>query len=150
MNLKNRFWARVNKNPNGCWLWTGPIFADNRYGQISVNGSPARAHRVSWVIHHGPIPDGLLVLHRCDCRICVRPDHLWLGTHRDNVDDMVLKGRSLRGERNHNAKITSDQVLEIRSLYHTGNFSQCELAARFGIRQPQVSAIILLRSWSHL
>src|SRR5262245_20642397 len=95
-----RFWAKVHKTDT-CWLWTGSTHRG--YGQLSSPSgrghAPLRAPRVSWEIHYGPIPEGLWVLHRCDVRGCVRPDHLWLGTRQDNIADMVAKGRSARGER---------------------------------------------------
>lgn len=87
-----RFWKYVAKS-DGCWLWTA---STNHwgYGQLSCPGrSYLRAHRLSYEMHVGPIPDGLFVCHRCDVPACVRPDHLFLGTPKDNVDDMVAKGR---------------------------------------------------------
>lgn len=152
-SVLQRFWQRVIKSqePDGCWLWSGAIFKDTGYGQFSTSHShPVRAHRLSWVIHFGPIPEGLFVLHRCDCKLCVRPDHLWLGTGRDNINDMISKGRSLIGERNHKARVTAQQVIEIRSLYHTGLYSQQELGDRVGINQATISSIILHKTWRHL
>lgn len=102
------------------------------------------------MLKHGVIPLGLCVLHLCDCCLCVRPGHLRLGTQRENIDDMVNKGRSLIGERNNKAKVTDEQVIEIRALYHSGQFTQASLAQRFGLKQPQVSSIILRQSWKHL
>lgn len=100
-SLAARFWAKVNKTPT-CWLWTANRLPKG-YGVINVGGragSQQLAHRVSWELHFGPIPDGLWVLHRCDNPPCVRPDHLFLGTVQDNVDDMVTKGRAnFRGGR---------------------------------------------------
>lgn len=89
--LLRRFWARVSKSAS-CWLWTGAR-APNGYGHILARGVIVAVHRLSWEVHAGPIPDGLCVLHRCDIRHCVRPDHLFLGTHRDNSADMIRKGR---------------------------------------------------------
>lgn len=151
-SVLQRFWQRVIKSqePNGCWLWNGALFRDSGYGQFTLGNHPVRTHRLSWVIHFGPIPDGMCVLHRCDCRLCVRPDHIWLGTQRQNVDDMLAKGRSLIGERNHKAKVTARQVIEIRSLFHSGSFTQQSLADQFGLKQPQISSIVLHKSWRHL
>ena len=88
--LADRLWNRVRKG-SSCWTWTGAT--QHGYGYIGENGKILRTHRVSWTLHHGPIPDGLCVLHHCDNPPCVRPSHLFLGTHTDNMKDMVSKGR---------------------------------------------------------
>lgn len=106
-----RFWAKVNRNGpvpshrpelGPCWLWTGSI--NHGYGRISLGPQGAvyefRAHRVSWELHYGPIPDGLFVCHHCDTSACVRPSHLFVGDQAANAADMVAKGRSLTGDRN--------------------------------------------------
>lgn len=96
-DLSERFWEKVEKT-EGCWLWTAST--RNGYGQIALGGrgNPVLyAHRVSYEMHHGPIPDGLVVMHTCDVRSCVRPDHLTVGTQAENLADMVAKGRSYRG-----------------------------------------------------
>ena len=87
----SRFWANVQKT-NGCWEWTGGKHAPG-YGRLFVATKEMRAHRFSWLIHNGRIPDGLFVCHKCDNPNCVNPEHLFLGTHQDNMDDMVAKGR---------------------------------------------------------
>jgi endogenous inhibitor of DNA gyrase (YacG/DUF329 family) len=92
-----RFWARVAKSED-CWLWQGPLLRDG-YGQVSTNGRPKPAHRISWEAADGPIPTGLYVLHRCDTPACVRPEHLFLGTAADNYADSRAKGRNTRGPR---------------------------------------------------
>lgn len=76
----------------GCWIWIGPCFNEG-YGWFFVNGKPIGAHRVSWELHNGPIPDGMYVLHTCDVRPCVNPDHLFIGTQKDNIHDAIKKGR---------------------------------------------------------
>ena len=80
----------------GCWNWTASV-RDNGYGQMQTHKKVERAHRVSWEIHRGEIPDGMFVLHRCDNRLCVNPDHLYLGTHADNMRDITERGRSSKG-----------------------------------------------------
>ena len=94
--LLRRFWSKVQPT-EGCWLWTGARSTEG-YGYIGVgprrNHKDVLAHRLMWELTYGPIPNGLWVLHRCDTPSCVRPDHLFLGTHQDNMDDMKRKGRT--------------------------------------------------------
>lgn len=93
-SVQDRFSAKVSPEPmSGCWLWTGSFRRDG-YGSLSIDGVTHAAHRVSWWLSKGEIHDGLCVLHRCDNRACVNPDHLWLGTKRDNTNDMLRKGRT--------------------------------------------------------
>jgi hypothetical protein len=89
--VKDRFEAKYIPIPEaGCWIWTG---AAGRYGAVTINRKHIDAHRLSWLLYRGPIPDGLRVLHRCDVCLCVNPSHLFLGTAKDNSQDMVMKGR---------------------------------------------------------
>lgn len=93
--LSQNFWARVDRTEE-CWVWNGPRLKGNRYGLLQRHYHKVYAHRVSWEMHFGPIPNGLFVLHRCDNPPCVRPDHLFLGTQTDNMADMNAKGRHAR------------------------------------------------------
>lgn len=94
--LDERFWRRVDRLPSGCWRWTGPVIArHSEYGVCNWAGQSTLAHRVSWMLHHGPIPDGLLVRHRCPGGgnpWCVNPEHLALGDYEDNSRDMLEDG----------------------------------------------------------
>lgn len=100
---QERFDAAYIPEPNsGCWLWLRVLNKkDDGYGTLRLNGICQSAHRVSWVLHRGTIPEGLWVLHRCDVPSCVNPDHLFLGTHQDNVDDKMRKGRHAQKARSH-------------------------------------------------
>lgn len=102
--VNDRFWEKVMIPPgDGCWLWVATL-SSTGYGMFTVRrGLRAATHRFSWELHFGPIPDGLLVCHHCDVPACVRPDHLFLGTHADNARDSVQKGRRIgkRGTRKH-------------------------------------------------
>jgi len=134
--------------PNsGCLLWLGSGTVDG-YGQIRDLGPMRRAHRVSWRLAFGPIPDGLLVCHKCDVRACINPDHLFLGTHADNVADRDAKGRRIapRGEESGLSKLTDAEVLAIRA----DGRRQIDIARDYGIRQTHVSAIKHGVAWRHL
>ena len=144
---EERFWKKVNKT-EGCWLWTGGHNGVG-YGIIRVWAVRSYAHRFSWVLHNGPVPEGLQVLHRCDVPACVRPDHLFLGTQQANVDDMRNKGRargSPRGESNPKAKLNNQAVLYIRSSKEP----PIVLAAKFGVTNSYICAVQKRRKWRHI
>lgn len=146
---EQRFWSHVNKTET-CWIWTLSKDSDG-YGHVGVNGKLRGAHKVSWEFAFGPIPDGLDVLHKCNNRPCVRPDHLFLGTHQDNMEDMIRKGRQiiLRGEDNGHSKLREYQVTEIRSSLAKGT-SCHELAALYGVNRRTISAINCGHIWRHV
>lgn len=111
------------------------------------------AHRVSWILHFGAIPAGLLVCHKCDNPACVNPGHLFLGTIADNNADMTKKGRARRvhtGSNNPRARFTPDQIREIRGLYEIGHANQYELAKQFCTSQGHINNIINRRIWKHI
>ena len=144
----HRFWPKVNKT-DGCWLWTGTTSAFG-HGNIRRTGSnrPVGAHRFSYELHHGAIPDGLWVLHRCDNPRCVRPDHLFLGTPKDNMQDMASKGRSggQIGEAHHHAKLTKLAVLAILG----DKRPHAEIARDYNISSSYVCMIKQRRRWAHV
>jgi hypothetical protein len=157
------FWRRVNKNgpaqphmESNCWEWTGSTNKKSGYGDLQTTESgvkrPEYAHRYSWKMANGEIPAGMLICHRCDHRSCVRPDHLFVGTSRDNVMDAVGKGRMSvygPGMTHHNAKLTDEQVLEIRRLYKAGVQIKV-LSLQYGIRPSNGHSIVHGKTWRHL
>lgn len=138
--LRHHGWTVAD---NGCWDWTGAMHQG--YGQLAVGvwrdgvSVPEKANRVAYKAWVGPIPDGMYVCHRCDNRRCINPAHLFLGTPKDNIDDMVQKGRQGHGERKSQHKLTDVQVDEIRARYAAGGVYQKDLAAEYGVCQQLVS-----------
>lgn len=141
LSVEQRFWEKVSKT-DGCWEWTGSL-NNQGYGQIRIDGKSLLAHRVSWGMAFGPIPDGLLVLHRCDNPPCIRPDHLFLGTFADNSHDMIQKGRQVIrvGEDCVSASLTYRDVATIRELASTG-LSSRKLAKQFGVSHTTILDIV--------
>lgn len=157
-NISQRFAEKIRKIRDGCWLWTAS--KNNKgYGVIGrggKNGGMMYAHRLSWTLANPGMPLGAgLVLHMCDVRHCVNPEHLLLGTHKDNVSDMWKKGRAnhVKGERVHTAKLTATEVLAIRRLFvpwsRDANGTS-GLAKRFGVSRQQIHSIISRQHWNHL
>ena len=145
----DRFWPKVDKSGD-CWPWTGTRLPKGygQFGRGRRGAGMAKAHRISWELHYGPIPEGLCVLHHCDNPPCVRPDHLFLGTQSDNLADMTAKGRRVRhgaaGEANVKARLTWDEVRAIRaSAGETGN----QLAARYGVTRGEIYNVRSMRTW---
>lgn len=141
------------RNPmTGCDEWQASRM-NSGYGQTwtIVNGrrTMTGAHRVSWEHHFGPIPGGLFVLHKCDNKICIRPDHLFLGTQMDNTKDKIKKGRHLHGQKIWNAILSEDDVRAIRAApVHYG--SGVALARRYGISLSAISSIRNRRRWTYV
>lgn len=172
LDVENQFWAYVNKNGlshpihGQCWEWTGSS-TKGGYGQFRGLGT-GFAHRVSWVIHFGPVPEGKQVHHHCDNPCCVNPKHLWVGTQQDNIDDMYAKGREShtgavgsrnisakhpeyrQGERNGRAKLTEKEVLWIREKYSQKELTQTKLATIFGVTQGLIGHIVRRIAWKHI
>lgn len=150
VDLATRFWSHVCvKDPSSCWVWTGGKNSKG-YGMIDFQDRPRLAHRISYELSVGPIPDGYFVCHSCDNPSCVNPAHLFIGTNADNVADCVSKGRTSRGECRPLAKLTKDQVIEIRRKYKTGAFSMPELAAEYSIVTSTVFKIVHRAAWKHV
>lgn len=150
--LRERFDAKVSPpDKHSCWLWTGATIRG--YGAIQRGrrgDGVAYAHRVSHEFHIGPIPNGLLVLHRCDVPACVNPAHLFLGTDANNMADKIGKGRQPRGSSMPTAKLTETTVSEARRLFATGGFTKRALARRFRIDETNMRRVLSGESWAHV
>lgn len=163
--LIEMFNARIRITP-GCWWWTGTLSHPSsslRYGKMKFKGRQLKAHRISYEIYFGPIRDGMFICHKCDNPSCVNPDHLFEGTHQDNMDDKVAKGRqaagvkltqnrnSAAGERHGRAILTEHDVLEIRRIAATQHrFGRAALAAKYGVSESTIKSIKSRKLWKHI
>lgn len=155
-----RFWLHIDKkDPDECWNWTR-YTAPNGYGRVKWNGlNGALTHRVVWELTYGPIPEKLFVLHKCDNRKCCNPEHLFLGTQATNMKDMTAKGRRVaakgyirpdaRGELNNLARLTQNDVREIRRLATMGT-TQKKLARTFYVSTTTINNVVLRKTWKHI
>jgi hypothetical protein len=144
------FWDRVIKG-DGCWEWQGKKVYG--YGTLSVDGRSKRAHRHAYELAVGVIPDGLLVMHTCDNRACVRPEHLRVGTNKENMADAAAKRRMPHGERNHQTRLTAEDVRLIRANYRwlgRGEWGSSWIAAKFGMHQSAVRYIVKRKNWKYV
>lgn len=154
--LAERVWAKVDQSGH-CWTWTGK--KRTGYGRIYRHGRWEPATHAVWEVVHGtPVPPGMIICHHCDNPPCVRPDHLFLGTHADNVADRDRKHRRAtpprmldqNGSKNLTAKLTDDQVREIRTKYATGNFRQIDLGREYGVSKSLIGLIYHRKCWTHI
>lgn len=146
--VRERIEANVRKNEaTGCWLWQAGVDGCG-YGQLRVNGPKEKAHRAAYRIFKGDIPPGMCVCHTCDTPACCNPDHLFLGTAKDNAVDRASKGRGgyLKGTANGRAKLTDSDVVFIRSSCMTG----AALGRMFGISKNMACRIKTGKAWTHL
>jgi hypothetical protein len=146
-SLEDRFHKSYTKTENSCWEWIGTLHVTG-YGIIKNNRKHILSHILSWELHKGE-RNGLCVLHKCDNRKCVNPEHLFLGTRIDNNRDRDLKGRGPRGERNWPAKLKSEDIPKIRQMYAEG-YLQTEIAKQFGVSQGAISGVVNRTTWSHI
>jgi hypothetical protein len=140
-------WVRVDP-VTGCWLWEGLRSTDG-YGKVTLNKRSMRAHRAVWELTRGPIPEGMFVLHRCDTPLCVNPEHLFVGSQKENRQDCARKGRTARGSGHFKTALTADGVMEIRRLVSRGRPPR-EVADQFGISVSSVGNLAARRSWKHV
>lgn len=151
MSFQKLFWQKVKKldGDDACWLWTAATNASG-YGIVGVGRSSRLAHRVAYEMTNGPIPAGKLLRHRCDTPSCVRPDHMTPGSDKENMQDQIQRGRraSKKGSQNGRAKLTREQVVEIRRRYVRGQTRIVDLAAEFGVGKSQIWNIVSGREWN--
>lgn len=163
IDVVERFWSKVQRS-DGCWIWIGPT-GRGGYGVFSpMTGKNVRAHRYSYELERGEIGPGLLVIHSCDNPPCVNPAHLRAGTAKDNSRDMVMRGRSLvgdrnpsrahpekqvRGERQHKAKLTEEKVRMARAL-EAGGLRRADIARAIGVSRAASDAALEFRTWKHV
>lgn len=165
--LIDRLLAKVVKLSSGCWFFCGTKNGAG-YGTIGLGSreeGKGFAHRVSYELHNGPIPEGMVVCHSCDVKLCVNPEHLFLGTQYDNIKDMKSKGRGCSGERWHasrppetilrgdkhgRSKLTEQDAIEIIRLFREECLNKTQIAKRFGITREMARNIINRRNWKHL
>lgn len=145
---KRSEWDRFNEKwiphpKRGCWIWTAAINGRG-YGVFSLVDRRARiASRVAWRLYNGSVPDGLEVMHKCDHRACVNPDHLSLGTHAENMEDMTIKRRQSYGESRWSAKLTEQKVVEIRESAQSAKV----LSKKYGVSKPTIYLIRSKKIW---
>ena len=131
---------------NACVLWPGTRTAAG-YGQLRVGGVQVYAHRALYESVYGPIPAGLVVRHKCDVPACVNVEHLEIGAQRDNVQDAFSRGRIRSGERHGMAKLSADDVRDIRSRYAAGGLRQRDFAIEYGVSTTLISRILNRKNW---
>ena len=152
------FWNYVNKNGpiqphcpelGPCWQWTAGVFKSGGYGLFGINGEMRRCHRVSWIISHGSIQDGVQILHKCDNPRCVNPAHLFAGTPNDNMQDMIVKGRSVHAKGDHHpcAQLTLRSACEIKTLAQRGWATKAMLARMYAQSRTNIGRIVNGRLW---
>lgn len=154
-SLEDKFWEKVRRIDNDCWEWQAGR-SKKGYGNFYISLGHSRdkhclAHRMAWILTYGEIPDGLQVLHKCDNPPCVNPNHLFLGTNDDNVQDKIQKGRmiTLRGEESPSSKLTEKEVRQIRRLRNSG-FSYAELGRNFNVDISTARYICIRKLWKHI
>lgn len=144
VSTEERFWALVSKKNGECWEWMASCHTNNGYGRFWADGRHVVAHNYSWILANSDIPSGKLVCHKCDNPKCVNPNHLFLGTHHDNMIDSSKKGR--RGTN----KLQPNQVKEIRRLLATSDMSMSKIGKMFGVTCSCISAINIGKTWEWL
>jgi len=152
LRLKKNLEQKSRKNiETGCIEWTGFYVKHFGYGAVGFKGRQMRAHRASWLVYKGEIPKGKLVCHKCDNPKCINVDHLFLGTYKENMEDMLRKKRGVfvNGEKQGSCKLNEKQVLEIR-LQKSQGLSYKSLANMYGVAVSNIFSIIHRKTWKHI
>ena len=146
----DRFCEKLVENENGCWLWTGCHAGD--YGRVGLNGRSYTTHRVAYIMANGSLAPQLVARHKCDTPICCRPEHLQSGTHKQNSEDMVRRGRarSPKGEQHGNVKLKLKEVSDIKQAINEGSATQSELGRRYRVDTRTIHAIRCELSWTEV
>lgn len=147
---EQRFWSRagLTADIDRCWNWQASL-RSNGYGQVTIQGKYAYAHRAAWFYTHGIWPT-MLLLHSCDNRKCVNPNHLREGTQQDNINDAKDRGRLAQGEANGSSKLTTTNVMVIREQFANGKSTPKELGSRFAVTSQSIRNIINRKTWKHV
>ncbi len=154
IGIIDRFKTKVDKTGD-CWIWTASKYGSG-YGTFWDGEKMTGAHRFSYQISKGKIPKGLVVMHSCDNRLCVNPNHLSIGTYSDNLNDMVSKGRQRKietyksGSKHCNSKFNDFEIIEIRNLYKTGRYSHRELARKYGVEKTTISYLLKRKTYKNV
>jgi hypothetical protein len=147
--FREKFNSLWMPEPNsGCHLWLRCVDRDG-YGQICYGGKQLKAHRVSWAMHHGRVPIGMCVCHKCDTPGCINVDHLFIGTTADNMADKADKGR-IKGDKHGRAKLSTADVGVIRRMRRELGLTQSSIADMFSVSRATVSHILNRRNWAHI
>lgn len=143
---EQKFWSKVEiLDKDSCWNWKRAL-SDVGYGIAYFKGNLIGAHRLAWILKKGPIPEGMMVCHRCDNKKCCNPNHHFLGSNHDNMKDLVAKGLSNKGEKNGRAKLTRFQVCEIRKLNPmSGEYTF--VARMFNVSRKTIQRIVKKTHW---
>lgn len=138
------------EDPQGCWTWIGT--SGPHYGHLTVMGRTVSSHKQAWILERGPVLAGLVIRHTCHNKKCCNVAHMVLGTAKDNYDDMIRAGRqnNPHGSMFSQAKLTEDDVPEIRREYSAGGISQRALGAKYGVTQMVISRIVRGVGWKHV
>ena len=146
--IESRYWSKVDKTAE-CWNWTAG--RSQGYGNFGLGkGKVIRSHQMAWTLTYGPIPAGMAICHKCDNRLCCRPDHLFLGTQADNMEDMRAKARASQGSTRPLAKLDDTKVREMREIYAAGGIGFKKLGQMYGVTAGVAHEAVTGRTWKHV